>query len=71
MSDTMRLTDELIRAALTPADDLRIPAGLGDEIRASIDATSQRATPLLALPRSPRSRLIVQLVLVGLLVLAV
>jgi outer membrane protein assembly factor BamB len=71
MSDTMRLTDELIRAALRPADDLRVPADLGDEIRASIDATDQRAAPLLALPRSPRSRLLVQLVLIGLLVLAV
>ena len=70
MSDTMRLTDELIRAALTPADDLRVPAGLGDEIRASVDATAQRGAPLLALPRSPRSRLVVRLILVGLLVLA-
>ncbi len=41
MSTSMRLTDDAIRAALTPAADVRAPAGLADGIRAS-DRTPQR-----------------------------
>jgi outer membrane protein assembly factor BamB len=70
MSGTMRLTDELIRAALAPADDLSVPASLADEIRAAVETTPQRRAPLFVLPASPRSRLVIQLVVLGLLALA-
>jgi outer membrane protein assembly factor BamB len=67
---TMRLTDDAIRAALTPAVDVRAPAGLADEIQAAIETTPQRRRAILAWPASRRLSLVLQLVLVGLLLLA-
>ncbi len=69
MSDTMRLTDDAIRLALTPAATVHAPAGLGDEIRAATDLTPQRSAGLFGRAASRRSRLVLQLALVGLLVL--
>lgn len=71
MSGPMRLTDDLIRAALTPADDVRVPLDLATGIRSTIDATPQRRAPLLAVSASPRQRLLLQLAVLALLALAV
>jgi len=70
MSDPMRLTDAMVRAALTPEPGIRVPAGLADDIRTQVEAVPQRRRPLLALPASPRARLLLQLAVVGLLALA-
>lgn len=70
MSGTMRLTDDTIRAALTPAPMMGAPAGLADAIRASVDVTPQRRAGILGWAPSPRTRLALQLVAVGLLLLA-
>jgi outer membrane protein assembly factor BamB len=69
MSGTMRLTDDAIRAALTPAPTLHAPAGLADAIRASIDATPQRRAGILGRTWSPRTRRLMEVAAVGLLLL--
>jgi outer membrane protein assembly factor BamB len=70
MSGPMLLTDDLIRTALTPADDVRVPFDLPLDIRTAIDATPQRRAPLLIWPSSPRQRLLLQIALVALLTIA-
>ena len=42
MSDTMRLTNDAIRAALSLPDELRAPADLAAGIHAAVAATPQR-----------------------------
>jgi len=69
MSGTMRLTDDAIRAALTPAADVRAPVGLASAIRVAIDATPQRRRGVIGWAPSRRTRLALQLVAVGLLLL--
>jgi outer membrane protein assembly factor BamB len=69
MSGTMRLTDDAIRAALTPAVEVRAPAGLAEGIRAAIDTTPQRRSGLIGWAPSRRTRLVLQLVAVGLVLL--
>jgi outer membrane protein assembly factor BamB len=70
MSTSMRLTDDAIRAALTPAAEVRAPAGLADGIRLAIDATPQRRRAIIRWTPSRETRLVLQLVAVGLLLLA-
>ena len=69
MSGTMRLTDDVIRAALTPAADVMAPAGLADSIRDTVELTPQRRAGVLGWAPSPRTRLALQLAAVGLLLL--
>jgi hypothetical protein len=70
MSETMRLTDDAIRAALTPAAEVRAPAGLAAGIRAVIDTTPQRRARRIGWAPSRRTRLVLQFAIVGLLLLA-
>lgn len=70
MSTTMRLTDDAIRLALTPAIDVHAPAGLADGIHSAIGATPQRRRSILGWAPSRRTRVVLRLAVVGLLVLA-
>lgn len=70
MSTPMRLTDDAIRLALTPAPDIQAPAGLADGIRMAVAATSQRRRSVLGFAPSPRTRIALRLAFVGLLVFA-
>jgi len=70
MSIPMRLTDDAIRLALTPAPDIQAPAGLADGIRMAVAATPQRRRSILGLAPSPRTRIALRLALVGLLIVA-
>ncbi len=70
MSTAMHLTDDAIRAALTPDRDIQAPAGLASGIRVAIDATPQRAARPGWWPSSRRTVLLLQLVVVALLLLA-
>ncbi len=70
MSEMMRLTDDAIRAALTPAAEVRAPAGLAAGIRAVIDTTPQRRARRIGWAPSRRTRLVLQFAVVGLLLLA-
>jgi outer membrane protein assembly factor BamB len=69
MSGMMRLTDDAIRTALTPAADVLPPAGLADAIRDSVDLTPQRQAGVLGWSPSPRAGLVLQLAGVALLLL--
>ena len=65
----MRLTDEQIRTALTPAASVLAPTDLGSSIRAAIDEAPQRSGRFVFLDR--RSvRLVVRLAVVALLLAA-
>ena len=70
MSTMVRLTDDAIRFALTPAPDVRAPAGLADGIRMAVAATPQRRRSFLGFVPSSRTRIALRLALVGLLVFA-
>jgi len=70
MSIPMRLTDDAIRLALTPAPEIRAPAGLADGIRMAVAATPQRRRSILGFAPSPWTRIALRLALVGLLVFA-
>ena len=69
MSTTMRLTDDAIRAALTPDPELQAPAGLAAVIRDAIDTVPQRQPGIRGWRPTRRTRLVLQLVVVGLLLL--
>ena len=69
MSGTMHLTDDAIRAALSPASDVRPPVGLADAISAAVVATPQRGAGILGWPSTPLARRAQQLVFLGLLLL--
>ncbi len=70
MSNSMHLTDDAIRAALTPAAGVRVPSDLAAGIHAAIASTPQLGRPAfdtrLALPTAP----LVRVGVVALLVLA-
>jgi hypothetical protein len=70
MTMQLRLTDDMIRAALAPAVELRAPAGLAETIRGAIETTPQRRRSLLGWAPSRRTTLVLRLVAIGLLVLA-
>lgn len=70
MNTTFRLTDGAIRAALTPATDVHVPAGLADEIRVAVEASPQRGARARWWPSSRRTALVLQLAVVALLLLA-
>jgi outer membrane protein assembly factor BamB len=70
MNLQLRLTDDMIRAALTPAPELRAPAGLAESIRGAVQATPQRHRGLLGWAPSRRTSLVLRLVMLGLLLLA-
>jgi eukaryotic-like serine/threonine-protein kinase len=70
MSLQLRLTDDMIRAALTPAPELRAPTGLAESIRGAVEVTPQRRHGFLGWAPSRRTSLILRLVVVGLLLLA-
>jgi outer membrane protein assembly factor BamB len=69
MNDQFTLTDEAIRAALTPAPQLGAPSDLRVSIRATVDVTSQRRRWLAWAFPAPATSPIRVLVLVGLVVL--
>jgi outer membrane protein assembly factor BamB len=68
MNGQFTLTDEAIRAALTPAPQVVAPSDLGASIRAMVDVTSQRRRWLAWAFPAPASSSIRVLVLVGLVV---
>jgi outer membrane protein assembly factor BamB len=70
MSIPMRLTDDAIRLALTPAPDIQAPAGLADAIRVAVAATPQRRRSFLGFAPSRGTRIALRFALVGLLVFA-
>ena len=61
MSETMRLSDDAIRAALSLPADLRAPADLGHDIRTAVAKTPQRRSHWLGWRPSRRQRLVLQL----------
>lgn len=69
MSETMRLTDDAIRAALTLPPTLRAPSGLAEGISATVDETPQRGAGIFGWLSTAVGRRAQQLVLVGLLLL--
>jgi outer membrane protein assembly factor BamB len=69
MNARFSLTDEAIRAALTPAPQVAAPSDLGASIRATMDVTPQRRRWLSGIFPTPASESIRVLVLVGLVVL--
>jgi outer membrane protein assembly factor BamB len=71
MSTTMRLTDDAIRLALTPAPDVHAPTGLADQVRSAVAVVPQRRRSILGWSPSRRARLVLWLAIVGLFVLAV
>ena len=71
MSTTMRLTDDAIRLALTPASDVHAPTGLADQVRLAVAVVPQRRRSILGWTPSRRARLVLWRAIVGLLVLAV
>lgn len=69
MSETMRLTDDAIRAALTLPQTVRAPSGLAEAISATVDETPQRGAGIFGWLSTPLGRKAQQLALVGLLLL--
>jgi outer membrane protein assembly factor BamB len=69
MSGTMRLTDDAIRAALTPAAAVHAPAGLAAAIRAGTMSTPQRRPGMAGWAPTGGARLALRLAVVGLLLL--
>ena len=69
MTSTLRLTDDAIRAALTPAAEIHAPASLAAGIRAGTESTPQRRRAIVAWASSRRTGLVLRLVVVGLLLL--
>jgi serine/threonine-protein kinase len=72
MSETMRLTDDAIRAALSLPSDLGAPADLADGIRAAVAATPQRRATWLGWRPTRRQRIVLRMsIALALLALAV
>jgi outer membrane protein assembly factor BamB len=71
MSESRRLTDEAIRAALSLPSDLRAPTDLAEEIQRAVAATPQRRSSWLGWRPSGRQRVVLRMaVAVALLALA-
>ena len=60
MSESMRLTDDAIRAALSLPAELRAPAELLDDIRTTVAGTQQRRPSWIGWPGSPRQLLVLR-----------